>query len=406
TLVRALTGMEPDRLAEERRRGLTIDLGFCWTTLPSGATVAFVDVPGHERFVPTMLAGAGPVPAVMFVVAADEGWMPQSEEHLAALDALGVRHGVLAVTRADLADPAAALRATRQRLAGTALAGIEAVPVSAPTGNGLDRLREALDRLGSRLPPPRRDAPVRLWIDRSFSIRGAGTVVTGTLPAGRLRTGEALELSGHAGGVRVQALQSLGRPVGEVVAVARVAVNLRGVDHRAVRRGDALLSPGRCRLTDLVDVRLHGDPPDTLPAETTLHIGAAAVTARVRPLGGDLARLRLSRPLPLHLGDRALLREPGRHRVAGAVTVLDVAPPPLAGRGAAAGRAAELATVDGPPDEHAEIRRRRLVRRRDLARMGVTVTAAPVAGDWLADPDWWARQRQRLVEVVRAYARD
>src|SRR5690606_19322190 len=110
TLVRALTGMEPDRLAEERRRGLTIDLGFCWTTLPSGATVAFVDVPGHERFVPTMLAGVGPVPAVMFVVAADEGWMPQSEEHLAALDALGVRHGVLAVTRADLADPAAALR--------------------------------------------------------------------------------------------------------------------------------------------------------------------------------------------------------------------------------------------------------------------------------------------------------
>lgn len=338
TLVRALTGMEPDRLAEERRRGLTIDLGFCWTILPSGATVAFVDVPGHERFVPTMLAGAGPAPAVMFVVAADEGWMPQSEEHLAALDALGVRHGVLAVTRADLADPAAALRATRQRLAGTALAGIEAVPVSAPTGDGLDRLREALDRLGSRLPPPRRDAPVRLWIDRSFSIRGAGTVVTGTLPAGRLRTGEALELSGHAGGVRVRALQSLGRPVGEVAAVARVAVNLRGVDHRAVRRGDALLSPGRFRLTDLVDVRLHGDPPDTLPAETTLHIGAAAVTARVRPLGGDLARLRLSRPLPLHLGDRALLREPGRHRVAGAVTVLDVAPPPLARRGAAADR--------------------------------------------------------------------
>lgn len=406
TLVRALTGLEPDRLAEERRRGLTIDLGFCWTTLPSGATVAFVDVPGHERFVPTMLAGVGPVPAVMFVVAADEGWMPQSEEHLAALHALGVRHGVLAVTRADLADPTAALHAARQRLAGTTLAGVETMAVSAPTGDGLDRLREALDRLVSRLPPPRRDAPVRLWVDRSFSIRGAGTVVTGTLSAGRLRTGDPLELSGHAGTVRVRALQSLGRPVEEVAAVARVAVNLRGVDHRAVRRGDALLTPDRFHLTDLVDVRLHGDPPDTLPAEVTLHIGAAAVTTRIRPLGGDVARLRLSRPLPLHLGDRALLREPGRHRVAGAVTVLDVAPPPLVRRGAAARRAAALAGVDGHPDERGEIRRRRLVRARDLTRMGVTVTAAPVADDWLADPGWWEQQRRRLAEVVRAYAHD
>src|ERR1700729_295242 len=143
--------MEPDRWAEERRRGLTIDLGFAWLTLPDGQRLAFVDVPGHERFVPNMLAGVGPVPAVMFVVAADGGWMPQSAEHLAAVDALGVRHGVLVITRADLADPGPAARRALAEIAATSLGRVEAVPVSAVTGQGLDELRAALGRLVSRL---------------------------------------------------------------------------------------------------------------------------------------------------------------------------------------------------------------------------------------------------------------
>jgi selenocysteine-specific elongation factor len=398
TLVRALTGMEPDRWAEERRRGMTIDLGFAWTTLPTGRTVAFVDVPGHERFVPNMLAGVGPVPAALLVVAADEGWKPQSAEHLAALHALDVRHGLLVVTRADLADPRAARARARAELAETSLTGIETVAVSAVTGAGLDDLRAALDRLVDRLPPPDLDAPVRLWIDRAFTIKGAGTVVTGTLGAGRLRPGDELTLGGAT--VRVRGLQALGRPADEVTAVARVAVNLRGVDREKAARGDALLSPGRFRATELIDVRVHGDPVADLPRTLILHLGSAAVPARVRPLGADTARLRLSRPLPLRIGDRALLRDPGRRHVAGGVTVLDVAPPGLTRRGAAAARAAVLDDVDGVPDLAAELRRRRLAKRDDLTAMGVPIDRPATAGDWFADPEHWAELRGRLVEEV------
>ncbi|MEU2663539.1 selenocysteine-specific translation elongation factor [Micromonospora sp. NPDC007220] len=406
TLVRALTGMEPDRWAEERRRGMTIDLGFAWSTLPSGATVAFVDVPGHERFVPNMLAGVGPVPAALVVVAADEGWMPQSAEHLAALDALGVAYGLLVVTRADLADPGPATTRARAELAATSLGAVDAVAVSAVTGAGLPQLRAALDRLAARLPAPRADAPVRLWVDRAFTVRGAGTVVTGTLGAGRLRVGDELELAGSAETVRVRGLHSLGVARPEVAPVARVAVNLRGTPRDRLGRGDALLTPGRFHRTDLLDVRLAGDPAGELPATLTLHIGAAAVPARVRPLGPDTARLRLARPLPLLVGDRALLRDPGRHHVAGGVTVLDVAPPPLTRRGAAVARAAVLATVDGRPELAGELRRRRLARAADLIRMGVEATGRPVAGDWLADPEHWRGLGTRLVEEVARHARE
>ncbi|MEH0824493.1 MULTISPECIES: selenocysteine-specific translation elongation factor [unclassified Micromonospora] len=404
TLVRALTGMEPDRWAEERRRGMTIDLGFAWTALPSGGTIAFVDVPGHERFVPNMLAGVGPVPAALIVVAADEGWMPQSAEHLAALDALGVSYGLLAVTRADLADPGPATARARAEIAATSLGEVEAVPVSAVTGAGLPELRAALDRLTARLPDPARDAPVRLWVDRAFTVRGSGTVVTGTLGAGRLRVGDELELAATGEAVRVRGLHSLGVAHAEVEAVARVAVNLRGLSRDRVGRGDALLTPGRFGRTDLLDVRLSGDPAADLPATLTLHVGSAAVPARVRPLGPDTVRLRLARPLPLLIGDRALLRDPGRHHVAGGVTVLDVDPPPLRRRGAAAARAAVLAGLDGRPDLAGELRRRRLVRAGDLTRMGVPPTAAPVAGQWLADPEHWRDLGRRLTEEVTRYA--
>ena len=404
TLVRALTGMEPDRWAEERRRGMTIDLGFAWTTLASGEEVAFVDVPGHERFVPNMLAGVGPVPAAMIVVAADEGWRPQSAEHLAALHALDVRHALLVVTRTDLADPGPATSTALAEIAATSLGQVQAVAVSGLTGAGLDGLRAALDRLVARLPRPDTDAAVRLWIDRSFTIKGAGTVVTGTLGGGRIRTGDELELTGAARPVRVRGLHSLGAPQDDVTAVARVAVNLRGVDRDAVARGAALLTAGRFRLTDLIDVRVHGDPVAELPAMITLHAGSAAVPVRVRPLGADTARLRLSRPLPLRIGDRALLRDPGLHHVAGGVTVLDVVPPGLARRGAAARRAARLATMDGVPDLADELRRRLLVRRADLDRMGVPPGGTPVAGTWLADPEHWARLHARLAEEVARHA--
>ncbi|MGC4814287.1 selenocysteine-specific translation elongation factor [Micromonospora sp. DT228] len=406
TLVRALTGMEPDRWAEERRRGMTIDLGFAWTTLPSGATIAFVDVPGHERFVPNMLAGVGPVPAALIVVAADEGWMPQSAEHLAALDALGVGYGLLAVTRADLADPGPATAQARAEIGATSLGAVEAVAVSGRTGAGLPELRAALDRLTARLPAPTVDDPVRLWVDRSFTVRGSGTVVTGTLGAGRLRVGDVLELAGADEPVRVRGLHSLGEARPQAAAVARVAVNLRGTPRDRLGRGDALLTPGRFQHTDLVDVRLAGDAAADLPATLTLHVGSAAVPVRVRPLGVDTVRLRLSRPLPLLVGDRALLRDPGRHHVAGGVRVLDVAPPPLARRGAAAARAQVLAGMDGRPDLAGELRRRRLVRAGALIRMGVPVHAAPVAGDWLADPEHWRRLGDQVTEEVARHARE
>lgn len=406
TLVRALTGMEPDRWAEEQRRGMTIDLGFAWANLPSGATVAFVDVPGHERFVPNMLAGIGPVPAVLFVVAADEGWMPQSAEHLAALDALGVRHGLCVVTRAGLADPGPATRVALGEIARTSLGEVQAVAVDAVAGTGMTDLRAALDRLLARLPEPALDAPVRLWIDRSFSVRGSGTVVTGTLTAGCLRPGDELEVASLGRAVRVRGLQCLGRPVPEAAAVARVAVNLRGVERHELRRGDALLTPRRFHLSGVVDVRVHGDLSTSLPRTVMVHLGSAGVPAHVRPIGADTARLILAQPLPMWIGDRGLLRDPGRHHVNGGFTVLDVAPPSLGRRGAAAARARVLDGLDGRADEHSELRRRGLVSRADLLRMGVTTTARPLADDWLVHPPLWTDLGLRLRRLVDDWRRD
>ncbi|SFO91517.1 selenocysteine-specific translation elongation factor [Actinomadura madurae] len=404
TLVRALTGMEPDRLEEERRRGLTIELGFAWTTLPGGGRLAFVDVPGHERLVTTMLAGVGPVPAVMVVVAADQGWQRQSEEHLAVLDALGVRHGLLAVTRRDLTDAATAARVRDEALghiAAGSLGEVEAVMVSGATGDGLDDLRAALERLTASLPGPDEDADVRLWIDRVFTVRGRGTVVTGTLGAGTISVGDRLASGGEV--LRVRGLQSLKEDHRRVGAVARVAVNLHG-NAGELGRGDALLTPGRWLAADVLDVRLHGDPARDLPRELVFHVGSAAVPAHVRPLGDDTARLSLRRALPLRVGDVALLRDPGRHRVPAGVTVLDVRPEPFTRRGAAASRAQVLATMTGRPDGAGELRRRGLIKRADLVAMGVPVPAEPVAGDWLADPDHWDGLRGRLETAVDEHA--
>jgi selenocysteine-specific elongation factor len=406
-LVRALTGMEPDRWAEERRRGLTIDLGFAWTKLPGGERVAFVDVPGHERFVPNMLAGLGPVPAVLFVVAADGGWMPQSAEHLAAIDAVGIRHGLLAVTRSDLADPGPAMREALDHISRTSLGAVPTVGVSAVTGAGLPDLRDALERLVAALPVPDAAGPVRLWVDRSFSIRGSGTVVTGTLPAGTVTTGQELLLTPSLRPARIRGLESMNEPVTSAAGVARVAVNLRGVPAGFAARGMALVEAGRWTLTRLIDVRLSLRSPEvTLPPEITLHIGSARTQARIRPLGTPaVTRLMLRDPLPLHVGDRVLLRDPGSAAVMilGA-TVLDVDPPALARRGAATAAGRELASWPDPPSAADLLRRHGLLRAAALAAMGVPGGMAPVAGDWLADPDRWAVLRRRLAEVVAAHA--
>jgi selenocysteine-specific elongation factor len=411
TLVRALTGMEPDRWAEERRRGLTIDLGFAWTTLPGGARVAFVDVPGHERFVPNMLAGVGPVPAVLFVVAADGGWMPQSAEHLAAVDAVGIRHGLLAVTRCDLADPGPATRQALEHLSRTSLGAVPAVAVSAVTGAGLPELRDALARLVAALPVPDPAAPVRLWVDRSFSIRGAGTVVTGTLPAGTLTAGQELVLTPSLRPARIRGLESMNEPVTSAAGVARVAVNLRGVPAGVPARGMALIEAGRWTLTRLLDVRL-ALPEMALPPELTLHIGSARTQARIRPLGplsmSGIARLTLRDALPLHVGDRVLLRDPGSAGVTiiGA-TVLDVAPSALTRRGAAAAARRELAAWPDPPLAGDLLRRHGFLRTAALAAMGVRddSRSSVSAGDWLADRDRWAALRRQLADAVAAHAK-
>jgi len=442
TLVRALTGMEPDRWAEERRRGMTIDLGYAWLTLPDGEKLAFVDVPGHERFVPNMLAGLGPVPAVLFVVAADGGWMPQSAEHLAAVDALGVRHGLLVITRSDLADPGPATRAALAEIARTSLGDVEAIPVSAVTGQGVEDLRAALTRMAGKLAAPGPSAPVRLWIDRSFTIKGAGTVVTGTLPAGSIRNDQEFLLTPSAQPVRVRGLEALGEPVNQATGAARVALNLRGVPADLPARGLALIEPGRWTLTSELDVRISPSAsglPAKFPPELLLHLGSARTQAKLRLLGeaqlpgapsaepagnparpdhsipaqadagsrspvAAYARLRLREPLPLHVGDRVLLRDPGAADLAiyGA-TVLDLAPPPLARRGAGAVAVRELVTWPDVPTAADLLRRHKLLRASQLTAAGITHLPAPVAGDWLADPGHWESLCAELPKVIAAF---
>jgi selenocysteine-specific elongation factor len=433
TLIRALTGMDPDRWEAERRRGLTIDLGYAWMSLPSGERIAFVDVPGHERFVPNMLAGVGPVPAVLFMVAADEGWKPQSAEHLAVVDALGIRHGLLVVTRSDLADPGPALSEAGRLIAASSLGQVEALAVSAVTGEGLPGLVDALGRLAGSLPVPDPGDPVRIWVDRAFSMSGSGTVVTGTLPAGTVRRGDELVITPSMRPVRVRGIQSLGDPVDELTGPARAALNLRGTSHDRLGRGMALIHPGRWTLTDIIDVRLAESGPAEarpdagpwLPKTLTLHAGAARTVAKVRHLGGSLARLTLREAIPLHVGDHVLLRDPGASRPAGGpaalvlglppmargghdpavygAVVLDVTPPPLTRRGASAAAAAELGSWPDPPAAGDLLRRHGLLRASALLAMGVSDHPDPVSGEWLADPAYWADLGNRLGEAVAAH---
>lgn len=403
TLVRALTGRDPDRLAEEQRRGLTIDLGFAWTTLPSGAEVAFVDVPGHRRFVGTMLAGLGPAPGVVLVVAADQGWQAQTSEHLDAVVALGVEHLLLVVTRADLADPDPTLTDARTRLAERGYRDLPTVVVAPPTGVGMAELRTVLDDLTTRLPTPDETAPVRMWVDRAFTIGGAGTVVTGTLDAGTLTVGDpllALGADGRRHETAIRGLHSQDEPADQVRPASRAAVNVRHVDADTLGRGAVLLTPGAWELATEVDValtspdttdalsakeiltatekplvtataRVVAAPAGEIPELPTLHVGTADHEARVRPLGERHARVRTEAALPWRVGDRLLLRDPGTRRVWGA-TVVDVAPLPFERRGAARARGEALAAAPTTSALRAlRLAEHRVQRSADLARLGL-----------------------------------
>ncbi len=448
TLVRALTGMEPDRFAEEKRRGMTIDLGYAWTRLSpidlagpgngfddgpgeddgDARTVAFVDVPGHERFIATMLAGLGPAPAVMFVVAADEGWRRQSAEHLSAVDALGLTNGLLVVTRSDLAEPAGALEQAQREIARSSLGQVPWVSVSGRTGAGLPALRTALGRLVASAPVPAPVDRLRLWIDRSFTIRGAGTVVTGTLSGGALGVGDELQLGERR--VRVRGLQSLGEPRTMVTAPARVAVNLRGVEVDEAGRGDALLSPASWPSVVALDARLAPRlggsaagsssgvgtaPASDLPTEVMVHLGTATVGGRIRPLAGNVLRIGLDRPLPVEPGDRLVLRDPGRRSVLGGAVVLDVDPPELRRRGAARARAAALTELQSATPAvvlAAQVGRRGAVRRSELTRLGVGIGIGVDAlgevrsvGEWLVDPGQWRTWTTGLTAAVTEQSR-
>lgn len=396
TLVRALTGMEPDRWEEERRRGLTIDLGYAWTTLPSGQDVAFVDVPGHERFLGNMLAGVGPAPVVCFVVAADEGWQAQSSDHRDAVAALGIEHGVVVLSRADRASRqrvADVLARTRVELAGTGLKDAPAVAVSAIDGTGLADLRSALDGVLASVPHPATDGRVRLWVDRSFTITGSGTVVTGTLAAGTIVQGDRLTMLGHFGSrsVVVRGLQSRDTSYNSVAPVSRVALNLRDVAATDIRRGDALLTPDAWPTTGVVGIqRTTGEAYTDVPEQLMIHVGTASVPARLRPFGADHARLVLDRHLPLVLGDRLVLRDPGSRSVLGGARILDADPPALRRRGDGAHWAERLAGMDPAGDVLGEVAARKAVQLEHLRRLGLLSGHQPTApsGVQVID-DWW-----------------
>jgi selenocysteine-specific elongation factor len=368
-LVRALTGREPDRLAEERRRGLTIDLGYVWTDLVAGGrrvTVAFVDVPGHDRFLTNMLAGVGAVDEVLFVVAADDGWSAQSEEHLEIVTLLGRRITAAVVTKTTPAGPARTSEVVAQvgeRLARDGAGQVPVLAVDALDGHGLEELRTVLVRRLSPSPGPSGDAGAdgqdaavaaaggvtggpagpfpRLWVDRVFSVAGAGTVVTGTLTSGRLRRGDQVAVLPGPGRGRIRDLRTLEVQVEEATAPARVAVALAGVDGELLARGSVLVglrpngSPAGL-VSDAMDVWLevldHGVVGHR--GAWQLHLGTAHREARLLPLLGELqpgeqgpARIEVAAPVPVRIGDRFVLREVGRRITAAGGTVLEPSPP-------------------------------------------------------------------------------
>ena len=391
TLVNALTTMDPDRWEEEKQRGLTIDLGFAWTTLKSGADVAFVDVPGHERFIANTLAGLGPAPAVMLVIAADEGWKEQTSEHLEAIDALGIERGIIVLTRMDNGQRISEAD-VRDKVAGTSLSVAPIFAVSARTGEGMEELRGGIDKLLPADEVLQRACamPARMWIDRAFSIKGAGTVVTGTWAAGSVNIGDRLKLVTASGehDVTVRGLHSENSAVDKAEPVMRLALNLRGVDADAISRGDVLTeAESTWWQPEVIDVRWRTGPKlDSVPRKLNLHVGTASVPVHVRGLDAEHARLTLQgRAFPLRLADRLALRGPGLDALAG-VEVVDMDPPLLNRRGAPVRRAQALRDQN-PFDASAYVACKEAVMKETLAAAGFDVANKPAS--LVEFRSWW-----------------
>ncbi|MFM7043954.1 MAG: GTP-binding protein, partial [Ilumatobacteraceae bacterium] len=420
SLVEALTGTNPDRWDEERRRGLTIDLGFAHTTVATADGTAhgisIVDVPGHVRFLRNMLAGVGGIDACMFVVAATEGWKPQSEEHLRILELLGVGHGIVVVTKRDLVDDEwleLQQLDIRDRLAGTFLDGAPMLPVScrrsridagdesAAAADGLPALRLALAELAASSPAAAdRDRP-RLWIDRVFAARGSGTVVTGTLTGGHVAVDQHLAAGSHA--VRIRGIQSHGIAVDRIGPGNRVALNLAGVDHSQLHRGDAVVEPAQWRPTIRFDASLQVlgslDHVVSRRGSYLAYIGSGEFPVRLRVLGAEsirpggsgLVRLHLAadQPVPLIPGDRFVLRESGRDETIGGGEVLDVQPV------RPASKAAPDRSVDRVVDERGWIDADELAALTGERR-------PPTIGHWVAAPHALDQARLEVLAAVDA----
>jgi selenocysteine-specific elongation factor len=318
-LIKALTGVDTDRLPEERERGISIALGYAPLELPSGRRLSVVDVPGHERFVRTMVAGATGIDLYLMTVAADDGVMPQTREHAAVLEALGVEVGVVAVTKADAADPARALAEAAELLPGA-----EAVAVSARTGAGLDELRAALDRAAARTADRAgAGGALRLHVDRVFTIRGAGTVVTGTLWSGDVGRGDAVTIQPAGRAARVRGVEVHDQPVERAQAGQRVAINLTGVDRDEVARGDVIVTGAELATTYRVDAALQ---LDERPALVAVHHGTRESPARLTELGGRYFQIRLEQPIVAARGDRLVIRSLAPPDTLGGGVVLDPSP--------------------------------------------------------------------------------
>ena len=381
-LVRALTGKDTDRLPEEHERGISIDLGYAPLELPGELHLSLVDVPGHERFVRNMVAGATGVDLFLLVIDAAEGARPQTHEHLAILRLLGVSRGVAAVTKADAVEPDQLQLAVEE--AAELVPEAEVVSVSAKTGAGLDELRAALARAAAEVERTERFAPTRLWIDRAFTLRGVGTVVTGTLWSGSIAAGDLLRLEPRGRIVRVRSVQVHDRPVEEAQAGQRVAVNLPAIERGELQRGDALVEPGHYPVSYRLDVVL--DELEPVPAAVKVHLGTADVAARV-VRSGRFAQLRLTEPVVAARGDPFVLRT---ETTVGGGRVVDPAPPrrlererlEILDRGDPSG-IVNLLTAE--PATTASLQASGLLSPVELARGLETVG---LAGEWAYRPGW------------------
>jgi len=391
-LVRALTGKDTDRLPEERERGISIALGYAPLALPDGTQLSLVDVPGHERFVRTMVAGATGIDLFLLVIDAGEGARPQTHEHLAILRLLGIEHGVVAVTKADAVDAETLELALAE--ARELVPNAEVVAVSAKTGSGLDELREALARVAASVPSRSSEAQARLYVDRAFTIPGAGTVVTGTLRSGSIATGDELRVEPSGLRTRARSVQVHDVQVERAEAGQRVAVNLPGISRSQLQRGDVLVEPGAYPVSWRLDVALEELEP--IPAAVTVHIGTSDVPARV-VREGRYAQLRLREPVVAARGDRVVLRT---ETTVGGGVVLDPSPPrrfdpqrlELLERG---DPESIVRAIVREPVTGAELQARGLLEPAELAQ---GLAAVESAGDWFFAPEWLEEQRTAVRE--------